>query len=193
MYISKAFKDYAPHVMGAMKLVAESYTPDELNATGMSMYVSVLTRWYTALFPSVAHAQNEFKPKVEQWGQKGIVQCAAILECIKASEQGGSATIAAAADAPAGASGDAQPGPAKPVTSGPTTAAEQTARDDASDSELSDLPSSPTPGSVQADTSAPASKRLRQSKDMTVEEYEAMLNAEVLGGGFMEGGDLYDI
>jgi hypothetical protein len=40
LYFSKAFKDYTPHVIGAMRLVANSYEPEELNRFGMGMYVS---------------------------------------------------------------------------------------------------------------------------------------------------------
>lgn len=39
-YVTKAFKEFAPHVMGAMKLVAESYTGEDLNLLGSGMYVS---------------------------------------------------------------------------------------------------------------------------------------------------------
>lgn len=40
LYITRAFKDYTPHVMGSLKLLAASYPPDELNKLGMHMYVS---------------------------------------------------------------------------------------------------------------------------------------------------------
>jgi hypothetical protein len=39
-YITKAFKDYTPHVMGSLKLLAASYEVEELNRIGMHMYVS---------------------------------------------------------------------------------------------------------------------------------------------------------
>lgn len=41
LYISRAFKDNAKHVMGAMKLVAASHPPEDLNRLGMHMYVSI--------------------------------------------------------------------------------------------------------------------------------------------------------
>lgn len=44
LYITRAFKDYTPHVMGALKLVAASYPPDELNRMGLGMYVSACPR-----------------------------------------------------------------------------------------------------------------------------------------------------
>lgn len=40
LYIEKNFKDYTPHVMGAFKLIADSYEPEELNRIGLHMYVS---------------------------------------------------------------------------------------------------------------------------------------------------------
>lgn len=42
LYITKAFKDYTPHVLGAMRLVAKSHDADELNRFGMGMYVSII-------------------------------------------------------------------------------------------------------------------------------------------------------
>lgn len=40
LYIRKNFKDHTPHVMGAFKLIADSYEPEELNRIGVHMYVS---------------------------------------------------------------------------------------------------------------------------------------------------------
>jgi hypothetical protein len=40
LYFTKAFKDFTPHVIGAMRLVANSYDPEELNLIGMGLYVS---------------------------------------------------------------------------------------------------------------------------------------------------------
>ncbi|EIW71720.1 hypothetical protein TREMEDRAFT_28164 [Tremella mesenterica DSM 1558] len=60
LYISRAFKEYTSHVIGALRLLADSWTPDELNRMGLSMY-------------------NAFKPDVEKWGQRGTLECAKIL------------------------------------------------------------------------------------------------------------------
>lgn len=40
MYITRALKTFAPHVLGAMQLVAESYEPQELDRIGLHLYVS---------------------------------------------------------------------------------------------------------------------------------------------------------
>lgn len=40
MYITRALKTFAPHVLGAMQLVAESYEPQELDRAGLHLYVS---------------------------------------------------------------------------------------------------------------------------------------------------------
>lgn len=40
LYFTKAFKDFTPHVIGAMRLVANSYDAEELNLIGMGLYVS---------------------------------------------------------------------------------------------------------------------------------------------------------
>lgn len=40
MYIRKNFKDHTPHVLGALKLIADSHEPEELNRIGLHMYVS---------------------------------------------------------------------------------------------------------------------------------------------------------
>jgi hypothetical protein len=51
LYISRAFKDNAKHVMGAMKLVAASHPPEDLNRLGMHMYVSISSFIFLAAFP----------------------------------------------------------------------------------------------------------------------------------------------
>ncbi|ORY34944.1 hypothetical protein BCR39DRAFT_138636 [Naematelia encephala] len=43
LYITRAFKDYTGHVMGSLKLLADSYTGDELNRLGMHMYIAEQT------------------------------------------------------------------------------------------------------------------------------------------------------
>ncbi|ORX37955.1 hypothetical protein BD324DRAFT_410162 [Kockovaella imperatae] len=133
LYITRAFKDYCPHIMGSLKLLADSWTPDELNRLGMHMY-------------------NQFKPDTVEWGQRAILECAKILDQMK-----GPVTA------------DDEDGPEVPED---LAAAEQL---------------SPASGAAEeVDPEFPVAKRPR----MTVEEYEAMLDAENLGGGFVEGGDI---
>jgi len=59
-YISRAFRQQTPHVVGAMKLLADSYTPQELNQKAWSLYA-------------------EFRPKVNEWGKRSEIYCKAIL------------------------------------------------------------------------------------------------------------------
>lgn len=40
MYIRKNFKDHTSHLLGALKLIADSREPEELNRIGLHMYVS---------------------------------------------------------------------------------------------------------------------------------------------------------
>lgn len=46
--------------MGALKLLADSYSPEELNEKGFALYA-------------------EFRPEVERWGGRGEVRCDKIL------------------------------------------------------------------------------------------------------------------
>ncbi|WOO77860.1 uncharacterized protein LOC62_01G001418 [Vanrija pseudolonga] len=64
LYITRALKDHTGAVLGAMQLVAESYEPDELDVVALHLY-------------------NEFKPDVVEWGQRGSVSVASILEQVK--------------------------------------------------------------------------------------------------------------
>ncbi|WVO13716.1 hypothetical protein L204_101338 [Cryptococcus depauperatus] len=67
LYITKAFQDHTPNVMGAMKVVAESYDPKDLNQIG-------------------SHIYNEFKPDVTEWGQRGTWDLLHVLNHRKGSE-----------------------------------------------------------------------------------------------------------
>lgn len=49
-----------PAIVGALRLLAESYTPASLNIRGFSLYA-------------------EFRPVVEGWGSRGEVKCSKIL------------------------------------------------------------------------------------------------------------------
>ncbi|KAH9899901.1 hypothetical protein C8Q73DRAFT_638258 [Cubamyces lactineus] len=70
-YISRALRQTAPHIVGALRLLAASYSPSELNDKGFSLYA-------------------EFRPASEGWGQKGEVRCSAILELRKPQDENGS-------------------------------------------------------------------------------------------------------
>ncbi|KAF8913971.1 hypothetical protein CPB84DRAFT_1840743 [Gymnopilus junonius] len=59
-YISRSFRQTTPYIMGALKLLAESYTPQELNGKAWSLYA-------------------EFRPEVNEWGKRSEVKCGVIL------------------------------------------------------------------------------------------------------------------
>ncbi|KAH7914198.1 hypothetical protein BJ138DRAFT_1057479 [Hygrophoropsis aurantiaca] len=59
-YISRAFRQTTAYILGALRLLAQSYTPQELNAKGFGLYA-------------------EFRPVVDGWGQRGDVRCDRIL------------------------------------------------------------------------------------------------------------------
>ncbi|KAI0053579.1 hypothetical protein FA95DRAFT_1552062 [Auriscalpium vulgare] len=60
-YISRALKHTAPAVLGALRLLADSYTDgQQLNRAGWTLYA-------------------DFRPEVEGWGKRGSVRCETIL------------------------------------------------------------------------------------------------------------------
>lgn len=59
-YISRAFRQTTPYIIGALRLLAESFPPQELNKVGFSLYA-------------------EFRPTVDGWGKRGEVRCEHIL------------------------------------------------------------------------------------------------------------------
>ena len=59
-YITKALRQTAPHIVGALRLLAASYSPQELNEKGFALYA-------------------DFRPESEGWGQRGDVRCSTIL------------------------------------------------------------------------------------------------------------------
>ncbi|KAG1755615.1 hypothetical protein EDB19DRAFT_1955866 [Suillus lakei] len=63
-YISRAFRQTTPYVMGALRLLAESFPPPELNSKGFGLYA-------------------EFRPDVDEWGKRGEVRCERILSLRK--------------------------------------------------------------------------------------------------------------
>jgi hypothetical protein len=59
-YISRALRQTTSHVIGALRLLANSYGPLELNEKGFGLYA-------------------EFRPVVEGWGGRGELRCDKIL------------------------------------------------------------------------------------------------------------------
>lgn len=59
-YITRALRQTAPHVLGALRLLANSYPPTELNRAGFALYA-------------------DFRPDVQGWGGRAEVCCATIL------------------------------------------------------------------------------------------------------------------
>ncbi|WVQ96184.1 hypothetical protein IAU59_003287 [Kwoniella sp. CBS 9459] len=179
LYITKAFKDYTPHVMGAMKLVADSYEPDELNRLGIHMY-------------------NEFKPDVAEWGQRGTLELAKVLDQIKSPVEGHTTEFD---DAPVSVDAGQR---ATAPTAGSVKVDTEEMEDNGRLKEESGSPLSPPPPpgdiednvkreDVQSEGLISPRSDPEAKKDLTVEEYEALLDAEAedMGGGFLEGGDIY--
>ncbi|PPR07041.1 hypothetical protein CVT26_005242 [Gymnopilus dilepis] len=59
-YITRSFRQTTPYIMGALKLLAESYTSEELNQKAWSLYA-------------------DFRPEVNEWGKRSEVKCLVIL------------------------------------------------------------------------------------------------------------------
>ena len=59
-YISRAFRQTTSHIMGALRLLAESYTPEELNGKAWGLY-------------------TQFRPEVNEWGKRSELSCSKIL------------------------------------------------------------------------------------------------------------------
>jgi hypothetical protein len=189
--------------MGALKLVAASYPPDELNRMGLYMYVSaglVTYGKYRTILGWTApglimSCQREFKPDVVEWGQRGT------LELVKVLDQAAgplSAEAVAATDAPATtvpAAETAKPGHSalKPVRSGDVAGAAdlEGAGDMAEDGDADPIPlENQRLPPTDEELAEPASKK--RKGDMTVEEYEAMLDAEDQAGGFYDAVDIFN-
>jgi len=60
-YIKRAFRQTTPHVLGAMRLLAHSFSPKELNDKGYGLYA-------------------EFRPAAGQWGSRSEMKLADILD-----------------------------------------------------------------------------------------------------------------
>lgn len=68
-YITRSLRQTAPFIVGALRLLAESYTPEELNKHGFSLY-------------------TEFRPDVTGWGGRAEVRCEKILSLRKGKSNG---------------------------------------------------------------------------------------------------------
>ena len=69
-YITRALRQTAPAVLGAMRLLAESYSdPMELNRAGFALYA-------------------DFRPEVTGWGKRGELRCEALLALRKKKNAG---------------------------------------------------------------------------------------------------------
>lgn len=109
-----------------------------------------------------------------EWGQKGFLQCAKILDQVKAPI---GTTVS---DGPPD---DLDIGPSKPAIKPVRSGVDLDEDAEAVVSPLSDLP----------DGEGPELKKAKvEAAGMTVEEYEAMLDAEAQDGegGFLEAGDI---
>lgn len=182
MYITRALKTFAPHVLGAMQLVAESYDPQELDRVGLHLYVSCLPPRSPELT-----VQGQFKPDVTGWGQRGTLSVANILETMKDK-------VEASEGAPDG--GAEQKGSAPhaeesadlsepPIKRPKLEAAEYENPAEGAEDAKSDVLKSPQGGEDQG--SRPEGGSGPGKPAMTVEEYEAMLDAEAGDWDFPEG------
>lgn len=119
-YITRNFREVTPYVIGALRILAQCHTVDELNEQGYGMYVS-------------------FRPDVEGWGDRATLYCSNIIDMIPPEkevqlvEQGG--IVHADEDSK---------GPAKMVMSGAETVKKedllQAEREDAVDVEQLNRP-----------------------------------------------------
>ncbi|KIY74050.1 hypothetical protein CYLTODRAFT_406103 [Cylindrobasidium torrendii FP15055 ss-10] len=69
-YISRSLRQTMPFVVGALRLLADSYNPSELNEKGYSLYC-------------------DFRPDVSGWGQRAAVKCQTILDLRKTEQEEG--------------------------------------------------------------------------------------------------------
>ncbi|THV08473.1 hypothetical protein K435DRAFT_771969 [Dendrothele bispora CBS 962.96] len=59
-YISRSFRQTTPHIIGALRLLAESFSPQEINDKAWALYC-------------------DFRPSREGWGERSEVRCDTIL------------------------------------------------------------------------------------------------------------------
>ncbi|KAI5124919.1 hypothetical protein M0805_007347 [Coniferiporia weirii] len=133
-YVSRAFRQTLPFIMGAMRLLAETFPAPELNEKGFGLYA-------------------EFRPAVNGWGKRAEMRCAAILGLRKTR------TIE-------------QPERAESTDANSAEGADR------------DIVRITTVEGIDAHAEEPSHKRVKQ---MSVEEYEALLDAE--DDGLIYNGD----
>ncbi|KAL5530672.1 GLN1 [Sanghuangporus sanghuang] len=127
-YVSRAFRQTLPHVAGAMRILAASFPPAELNEKGFGLYA-------------------EFRPDVGGWGQRAEIRCANILGLRKTKSNDSKD------------SSDQRPSPK----------IEKVGEDD-----KLIAPDATEHGATSSNTGEPPTKK---AKGMTIEEYEAALDA----------------
>lgn len=99
-YVTRALRQTTPNIVGALRLLAESFPPKELNEKGFSLYA-------------------DFRPQSEGWGQRGEVRCSTILGLRKVSgESAESDGLATRDDAPSAVDNIVQLEPPPPGESG---------------------------------------------------------------------------
>lgn len=125
-------------MIGALRLLGESYTPAELNKHGFSLYM-------------------DFRPEVKEWGGRGEIRCAKILGLRKEGYSKGSAPPPKGEEPTLVSEGSEGP----PVGVTTPTIEGDGKKDD---------------GTIQDEE--PDSKKLRPGPSMTLEEYEAALDAD---------------
>ncbi|EJD01102.1 uncharacterized protein FOMMEDRAFT_90098 [Fomitiporia mediterranea MF3/22] len=124
-YISRAFRQTLPFVAGAMRKLADSFPPAELNEKGFGLYA-------------------EFRPDVGGWGQRAEIRCSNVLGLRKVRDKASSDM-----NGKSGGNGEKR-----------FVAYEAPGQDDN------------TGGTEDKEEPPP-----KKAKDMTVEEYEAALDA----------------
>ncbi|KAJ9120328.1 hypothetical protein QFC24_005282 [Naganishia onofrii] len=82
-YISKNFSQATPYVIGALRILAQSYTVEQLQEQGYGMYVS-------------------FRPDVAGWGDRAVLYCSNIIDMIPEEKRD-------PGEADAGADGERKP------------------------------------------------------------------------------------
>jgi len=69
-YIARSFRQTTPFILGALRLLAATFSPEEINDKGWSLYA-------------------EFRPSVDGWGKRGPVSCETILSLRKPADARG--------------------------------------------------------------------------------------------------------
>ncbi|KAI0081739.1 hypothetical protein K474DRAFT_1635035 [Panus rudis PR-1116 ss-1] len=72
-YVKRSLQQNAPYIVGALRLLAQSYPPQMLNERGFSLYA-------------------DFRPDVDGWGKRGEVRCKTILSLRRPNTPGSSAS-----------------------------------------------------------------------------------------------------